>query len=32
MTWKEIETRRLCLRPLRAEDEFMLAAASMILR
>lgn len=27
MTWKEIETRRLCLRPLRPEDEFMLAAA-----
>lgn len=27
MTWTEIETRRLLLRPLRAEDEFTLAAA-----
>jgi len=27
MTWKEIETRRLLLRPLRPEDEFTLAAA-----
>lgn len=27
MTWKDIDTRRLCLRPLRPEDEFMLAAS-----
>lgn len=27
MTWKEIETRRLLLRPLAREDEFMLAAS-----